>query len=54
MSNTNPATIQNYIDLICSMIQSMDDFRFIRQIYSIVYRQLKRNYLDNTPQGMIP
>ena len=34
--------IDVYKQLICDMIQSMTDERFIRQIYSIVYRQRKR------------
>lgn len=35
-------TISTYKDLICEMIQQMDDPRFIKQIYSIVFRQAKR------------
>lgn len=35
-------TISTYKDLICEMIREMDDSRFIKQIYSIVYRQRKR------------
>lgn len=35
-------TISTYKDLICEMIQQMDDSRFIKQIYSIVYRHRKR------------
>lgn len=34
--------IDVYKKLICDMIQDMTDERFIRQIYSIVYRQRKR------------
>lgn len=34
--------IDVYKNLICDMIQSMTDLRFIRQIYSIVYREQKR------------
>lgn len=35
-------SIDVYKKLICDMIQEMNDVRFIRQIYSIVYRQKKR------------
>ena len=34
--------IEVYKQLICDMIQEMTDTRFIRQIYSIIYRQKKR------------
>ena len=34
--------IEVYKKLICDMIQSMTDERFVRQIYSIVLRQTKR------------
>lgn len=34
--------IEVYKKLICDLIQDMTDERFIRQIYSIVYRQRKR------------
>lgn len=37
-------TLSTYKDLICDMIQQMDDIRFIKQIYSIVYYQRKRNH----------
>lgn len=39
MENTN---IEMYKKLICNMIMEMGDERFIRQIYSIVYRHRKR------------
>ena len=39
----NQVSIEVYKQLICNMIQDMTDERFIRQIYSIVYRQMKRN-----------
>lgn len=39
----NQVTIEVYKKLICDMIQDMDGDRFIRQIYSIVYRQMQRN-----------
>lgn len=39
----NQVSIEVYKKLICDMIQDMNDDRFIRQIYSIVYRQLQRN-----------
>ena len=35
-------TISTYKDLICEMIQQMNDIRFIKQIYSIILRQAKR------------
>lgn len=35
-------SIEVYKKLICDMIMEMGDERFIRQIYSIVYRQRKR------------
>lgn len=35
-------TISTYKDLICEMIQQMNDIRFIKQIYSIILRQTKR------------
>lgn len=34
--------IEVYKKLICDLIQDMTDERFIRQIYSIIYRQRKR------------
>lgn len=39
----NQVSIEVYKKLICNMIQDMNDDRFIRQIYSIVYRQMQRN-----------
>ena len=36
-------SIEVYKKLICDLIQDMTDERFIRQIYSLVYRQMKRN-----------
>ena len=33
---------QIYQKLICDMVQEMTDVRFLRQIYSIIYRQKKR------------
>jgi hypothetical protein len=35
-------TLSTYKELICDMIQQMNDIRFIKQIYSIVFRQAKR------------
>lgn len=35
-------TLSTYKELICDMIQQMNDIRFIKQIYSIVLRQTKR------------
>ena len=35
-------TLSTYKELICEMIQQMEDIRFIKQIYSIVFRQIKR------------
>ena len=34
--------IEVYKKLICDLIQDMTDERFIRQVYSIIYRQRKR------------
>lgn len=34
--------IKVYKKLICDMILEMNDARFIRQIYSLIYRQRKR------------
>ena len=34
--------IKTYKKLICDLIQDMTDERFIRQIYSIIYRQYRR------------
>ena len=34
--------IDVYKKLICDMIQDMTDIRFVRQIYSIIYRERKR------------
>lgn len=34
--------IETYKKLICEMIQEINDFRFVKQIYSIIYRQLYR------------
>lgn len=39
----NQVSIEVYKNLICEMIQDMNDDRFIHQIYSIVYRQMQRN-----------
>ena len=38
----NQESVGVYKRLICDMIQSMTDERFIRQIYSIVFRQYRR------------
>ena len=35
-------TLSTYKELICDMIQQMNDIKFIKQIYSIVLRQAKR------------
>ena len=40
--NTEEALIEIYKKLICDMISEMTDERFLRQIYSIIYRQKKR------------
>lgn len=34
--------IETYKKLICEMIMGMNDERFIRQIYSIIYTERKR------------
>lgn len=36
--------IDVYKKLICSMIQDMTNERFIHQIYSLIYRQQKREW----------
>lgn len=36
------ADIELYKKLICDMVQEITDVRFLRQIYSIIYRQKKR------------
>lgn len=34
--------ISVYKELICDMVRDMNDDRFIKQLYSIVLRQIKR------------
>jgi hypothetical protein len=41
MKNEN-ANIELYKKLICDLIQEVNDGKFLRQIYSIVARELKR------------
>ena len=36
------ASVDVYKDMICSMIRSMNNERFIKQIYGIIYRENKR------------
>jgi hypothetical protein len=42
MKNEN-ANIELYKKLICDMIQELTDVKFLRQIYSIVAREYKKN-----------
>ncbi len=42
MENIEQVPISVYKELLCDMIQEMDDERFIKQIYSIVLRQIQR------------
>lgn len=34
-------SINDYKDLICDMIQSMNNEKFIKQIYNIVFNEIK-------------
>lgn len=35
-------SIEAYQKLICNMVQEMTNLRFLKQIYSILYREKKR------------
>jgi hypothetical protein len=43
MENSEQVPISVYKELLCSMIQDMDNERFIKQIYSIVLRETQRS-----------
>lgn len=42
MDDIEQVPISVYKELICDMIQDMDNERFIKQIYSIVLQQIQR------------
>lgn len=42
MLKSENTPIQVYKDLACDMIQAMEDARFVRQIYAILFEQRRR------------
>lgn len=43
MENSEQVPISVYKELLCGMIQDMDNDRFIKQIYSIVLREAQKS-----------